>query len=375
MAGQGIHVDCANRALPEYGLDVYPTEVFVLIALAVVALVCVAAFTMRPRSSRRPPAAPPVPSPQEIAQDERDRAAIIVNPTKFDDVDAVRSRVRAVCEAQGWGEPIWIETTEEDPGTGQAKEALTRGADLICPLGGDGTVRAVAAGLIDSDVPMGLLPGGTGNLLARNLDLPVDDLEEALRVALTGRDEKIDVGTINVVVPGQTQDEEKDYYFLVMAGMGFDASVMADAPEKLKAQFGWPAYVVAGMKHLNGKRFQVEASIDGGEIFHRRVRTVVVGNVGRLQGGVELLPDAEAADGALDVVMLSPKGLIGWASVGAHIATRQRKGHRRVEHYRCRTMRLNLGTPQEVQLDGDPIGPGRVLSFAVKPHCLAVRVA
>ena len=73
--------------------------------------------------------------------------------------------------------------------------------------------------------------------------------------------------------------------------------------------------------------------------------------------------------------MLSPKGVIGWASVGAHIATRKRKGHRRVEHFRCQTMQLRLATAQEVQLDGDPIGPGRLLSFAVKPHCLTVRVA
>ena len=368
-------MDKAARALRRYGLEVYPTEVFVLIVLAVAALVCLAVVTMSPRSSRRGPTPPPVPSEREIAQDDRRRAAIIVNPTKFDDVEAVRHRVRAVCEAQGWGEPMWIETTEDDPGTGQAKQALEKGADLICPLGGDGTVRAVAAGLIDSGVPLGLLPGGTGNLLARNLDLPVDNIEEALRVALGGRDELIDVGTIDIVTPGETQDTHKDYYFLVMAGMGFDASVMADAPEKLKAQFGWPAYVVAGMKHLNGKRFQVDASIDDGPTFHRRVRTVVVGNVGRLQGGVELLPDAQAADGALDVVMLSPTGLIGWASVSAHIATRQRKGHPRVEHYRCRTMRLELDTTQEVQLDGDPIGPGKIVSFAVKPHCLTVRVA
>ncbi|MDO5710643.1 MAG: diacylglycerol kinase family protein [Micrococcales bacterium] len=355
----------------------HPTAVFVLIAVLVAAVIWLAVYALRRRSSRvsRQMTPPPEPTPTQIAEDDRRRAAIIVNPTKFDDVDAVRGRVRAVCEAEGWGEPIWLETTVEDPGTGQAREALKRGADLVCPLGGDGTVRAVAAGIIDSDMAIGLLPGGTGNLLARNLDLPVDDLEAALRVALTGRDVAIDVGTVDVVVPGDTQDEHKDHYFLVMAGMGFDASVVADAPEKLKAQFGWPAYVVAGMKHLNGKRFQVDASIDGGQTFHRRVRTVVVGNVGRLQGGFELLPDAHAADGALDVVMLSPKGLIGWASVGAYIATRQHRGHRRVEHYRCKTMHLELGSTQVIQLDGDPIGSGRVVAFAVKPHCLKVRVA
>ena len=341
--------------------------------IAVVVLVAVAALALLLLTRRRRDAHEPAPEQREHHQ--RPRAAVIVNPTKFSDVEEVHARVTRVCHQHGWADPLWIETTADDPGTGQARRALEEGATIVCPLGGDGTVRAVSAALIDTDTPMGLLPGGTGNLLARNLGVPIDSIEDALTVALTGHDDRIDVGTINVVTPGQTQDTEHDYYFLVMAGMGFDASVMADAPEKLKAQFGWPAYVVAGMKHLNGKRFDVEVSIDGGPPQHRQARTVVVGNVGRLQGGVELLPDADPDDGELDVVLISPKGIIGWASVGAHIATRQRRGHARVEHHRVHTMSLRLSHTQEVQLDGDPIGPGLSLRFAVKPSCLKVRVA
>nr|WP_276511208.1 hypothetical protein [Kineosphaera limosa] len=157
--------------------------------------------------------------------------------------------------------------------------------------------------------------------------------------------------------------------------MGFDATVMADAPETLKAQFGWPAYVVAGMKHLGSDRFKVRVSIDDERPQERRVRTVVVGNVGRLQGGVELLPDAEVDDGQLDVVLLSPKGIIGWTSVFAHILTHRRRGNPRIEHHRVRRLSLQLFEPQEVQLDGDPIGPGTALRFAVKPACLRVRIA
>jgi len=137
------------------------------------------------------------------------RLGVVVNPIKFDDLADVKEQIAKVCADHGWGEPVFVETTEEDPGVGQAKEALERGVDIVCPLGGDGTVRAVATTLLGTDTPMGLLPGGTGNLLARNLDLPVEELEDALVVVLTGQDRRIDVGLVRLFPDSESSEPLK----------------------------------------------------------------------------------------------------------------------------------------------------------------------
>ncbi len=304
------------------------------------------------------------------------RAGIIVNPTKFADaaaMDAVRARVTTTCLAQGWGEPLWFETTRADPGTGQAHRAVAEGAAVVCPLGGDGTVRAVAAALVGTETPLGPLPGGTGNLLARNLELPFDSVEKALVVALTGHNVRIDVGRLSVDPSGQhaTPDE---HVFLVMAGVGLDAAIMAGAPERLKARVGSAAYVVSGFQNFLGAQFRVRMKVDGEGEFSRRTRMVVVGNCGRLFGGLVLMPGARLDDGVLDSVVLSPRGVVGWSAVAGHVVTRQRRGHPLIDRHAGHEIRIDVDQPQEVQLDGDTIGTARSMTARVDPLALVVRV-
>ena len=143
------------------------------------------------------------------------------------------------------------------------------------------------------------MPLGTGNLLARNLTLPLR-VTDAIEVALSGQDRAIDV----VEVSGDSLPET---CFTVMGGLGFDAAIMAGASEALKQRMGWRAYVVSGMRNLRYPARRVEVSVDGGPYMRYRARTVVVGNVGLLQAGIPLLPDARVDDGRLDVVVVAPQ--------------------------------------------------------------------
>src|SRR5206468_3935235 len=133
------------------------------------------------------------------------RVAVIVNPTKFANLGNVHRQVTKACLDSGWDEPLWLETTPDDTGHGQTVQALEAGVDLVCPLGGDGTVREVAEVMVGSGVASGLLPGGAGNLLARALGRPIDDLGAALRVALTGRGRAVDVGRVAFDVSGEDE--------------------------------------------------------------------------------------------------------------------------------------------------------------------------
>lgn len=299
--------------------------------------------------------------------------AIVVNPTKFDDIAAVRDQVETICADEGRPAPRWYETTEDDPGVGQAKQAVREGASVVCSLGGDGTVRAVVQGLLEerppddeAEVPLGLLPGGTGNLLARNLGLPLD-LDAALRIVLTGTTRRIDVGRV-------TFDDGDVEVFLVAAGVGLDAEAMAQVDEGVKKRLGWVAYVLSGAKALLNRGFRVRAVADGHQTRSQHARSVIVGNVGELTAGAQLMPDAQVDDGLLDVMLVSPQGLLGWGAVVVDLITRHRYGHSAVKRMQAKQVEVHLGSPVEGELDGDAVGQVRAMLCEVHEGALPIRL-
>jgi YegS/Rv2252/BmrU family lipid kinase len=289
------------------------------------------------------------------------RAAVVVNPTKFDDLEKFKSQVGAAMAERGWSEPVWLETAPDDPGGGQAAAALSAGVDLVLAAGGDGTVTACAAGLVGSGVPLAVLPAGTGNLLARNLGLPAD-LGDALVIALTGADRQLDVGIAN----GRP--------FLAMAGLGLDAKMLDSTSEAIKKRIGWAAYAVSALRHLRDRPMRVSIRADGGSPLRRRASGVIVGNVGWLQGGMPLLPDARPDDGRLDVVVLTAQGWLGWLAVAAHVLLRRRDETGRVARSTFRELRIDVDREHLWELDGELMGSTRRLEITLHQDRLLLRV-
>jgi diacylglycerol kinase family enzyme len=296
------------------------------------------------------------------------RAAVVINPAKSPG-PALQGAIYRLCETQGWAEPLWLETTVEDPGAGQARQALDEGVDVVIAAGGDGTVRCVAEVLAGTGTPMGLVPLGTGNLLARNLGVDISDPVAACYGVLNGSEKSLDV------VKATVDRSEEEQVFLVMAGLGYDAAIMADTVDVLKDRMGWLAYVEAGIRKLPGKPVRARISVDGGEPVRRRIRSVMVGNCGRIMGGVEIFPEAQADDGVLDLLIMSPRGRLGWLGVIAGIFGRNKDETESIEYFQGKSAEITLEHEQEFQVDGDHVGAGTHLTVTVEPGALKIRMA
>lgn len=302
---------------------------------------------------------------------------VILNPTKVDDREAFEQEITAACLASGYQPPQFVETTVESPGRLQAQQAAKDGVSLVLSAGGDGTVREVAAGLKDSDTALGILPLGTGNLLARNLNLPVSSFPKAVEAALTGKDTWIDLGFLTV-------EDRSTHPFLVMAGIGFDADIMKGASSSLKDAIGWGAYFVSGISASTKPSIHVSVTLgDEQQGRKAKVKTLLFASCGDLVGGITLLPDADPHDGWLDIMFLSVHGwLVGWIELIGKIImqpfTRRKRQPgmaTKMEVVRARKAQVKvLDQAREVQVDGDPIGSYRHLQVELSHRALKVRV-
>ncbi len=311
-------------------------------------------------------------------------AAVIVNPGNVD-----VARLREVVEAEevrdGWQPSLWFQTTIEEPGQSAARAALQHELALMIVVGGDGTIRAVAEGMHAGRIPLAIVPTGTGNLLARNLGLMVG-VDSAVHTAFTGTDRAIDVGFVGLEHQGRPAT---DHVFLVMTGVGLDASMAAHTNSALKKRIGWLAYTdPISRSVLDNKQFSMHFRADDGHEHSFHAHTVIIGNCGTLAAGILLLPDAKPDDGLLDVVMLRPKGFWQWTRVGLRLAIggilHRWKGGRvilqtapalQALHYlQARTLAIRFDQPQRIQLDGDDFGMVLAATITLQHSGLTIRV-
>lgn len=327
------------------------------------------------------------------------RAAVILNPTKLDDLSLLRRRVDSEVLSAGWRSTVWLETTAEDPGHAAARAALDAGVDLVLVAGGDGTVRVVASELAGTGVSMALLPSGTGNLLARNLSVPLDT-DAALRLALTGRPRRIDVVTVStdagtpdsglpgdslpgadspeaadasspqVVVPHLSPAADGATRFAVMAGLGLDAQIMEDTNDGLKKVIRAGAYAVAAVQNAVPDPFTLTLRIDGGEPTTHQAVMALVGNVGTITRGMTLFPRAVPDDGVIDLLLANPSHVVSWAKLGTGLLTGM--DVEGLDFFRARSIEMTLDRPVPFELDGDTAGVTRHLAVRVEPGVLSV---
>jgi diacylglycerol kinase (ATP) len=314
-------------------------------------------------------------------------AAVVFNPIKVD-LEALKAEVARQESANGWGATQWFETSVDDPGQGPTKRALAAGVDMVIAAGGDGTVRAVAEAMENQKAALALLPSGTGNLLARNLHLTLNDLENALAVAFGGESRAVDLGRIEIK---RADGSVSAHSYVVMAGLGLDAKMLAATDDGLKKRIGWLAYVGALVTALRDKnQLRLRYSLDNGAVKTIRAHTIIIGNCGLLPANIMLLPDAAIDDGLFDIVLFRPKGFIGWMQIIAKVVWENgvlrrtaagrallamQKDTSALRYIQAKKIVVRLDRAHDIELDGDSFGQAVALKTWVAKGALSVRVA
>lgn len=269
---------------------------------------------------------------------------VIVNQGKLLAGDGLEELRAALADA-GHADPPWREVAKSKHAPDQLVELVERcDVDRLLVWGGDGTVRRCIGTLLSEGfdhVAVGVLPAGTANLLADNLGIPID-LRAAVDVALHGDPTPLDVGIVN--------DEQ---HFVVMAGAGFDALLIAEADDSgLKDRFGRLGYVWAGIRHRHVSPAHARITVDGTPWYTGAATTVISGNVGTLIGGITAFPDADPNDGRLDVGVAEVRTGFQWLRLLGAAALRRAAASRFAAATTAQHVVIELDRTLPWQVDG-----------------------
>jgi YegS/Rv2252/BmrU family lipid kinase len=263
----------------------------------------------------------------------------------------------------GHADPPWYEV----PKSKKAPKAIRSlveddGVDRVLVWGGDGTVRRAINTIVGDELEasIGILPAGTANLLAGNLDIP-SDLRAAVDIAVHGDPRPIDVGQMNGT------------YFAVMAGAGFDALMIRDAEEGLlKERFGKAGYVIAGIRNRDVSPAVATIEVDGELWYHGDASSVLIANVGTILGGLTAFPDASPVDGRLDVGVVSARSTSEWLRLMASATLRRADASSLTEVVTARELTISFDRTLPWEVDGGD--RKRTATFEVRCVPNAIRI-
>jgi diacylglycerol kinase (ATP) len=297
-----------------------------------------------------------------VAQQAGRRCAVVFNPTKVS--DQFHQLVQDILQRDGWVDTLWLETAADDAGRAMTRQAVAAGVGLVIGAGGDGTIRLVADGLAGTGIPLGLIPAGTGNLLARNLDLDLDEAT-AIETAFGGHTRTIDLVKVTV-------DHQEPEHFAVMAGIGVDAVIMDETNPALKEKIGSAAYFVAAGKALGRVPLHLIVRVDDHRPLKRHAMVCIIGNVGDLSGNLTLIPGAKPDDGLLDLYIASPHRLRHWFQLVLRLITRRPRQDDQVDQRTAKTVTVTISGSDSYQLDGDVTGACTTLTAEIQPAALTI---
>jgi diacylglycerol kinase (ATP) len=269
--------------------------------------------------------------------------------------------LREVLAREGFADPLWYEVAKSRKAPKYARRALARGADVVFVWGGDGTVQRCVDALAGTEAVLAILPAGTANLLATNLQVPAD-LTEAVRVGLHGEPRRLDTGSVN----GE--------HFAVMAGAGFDARMIAEADRGMKDRLGRMAYLYTGARNLSARRVKTVVEVDGKRFFKGQVSCVLAGNVGKILGGIEAFAGAQPDDGLLELGVVTAASPAQWARTLGRVALGTTEKSPFIEVTRGKKFRIRFSRRFPYELDGGARPAVRKVRIKVHPGSIRICV-
>jgi len=308
------------------------------------------------------------------------RACLIFNP-QAGQQDGRRQVVQAVklLEQEGWSLQFHETHMPEDVTT-LARQAAATGAEAVLVVGGDGTVNGAVNGLAGTDVALGILPMGTGNVWAAELGLiPIPtplhrpDLLAAARALSTGHVRRVDLGRAICLDP---QEEGRERYFLLWAGVGFDAAVARQVEtefRRVKRRWGALSFLLAGASLLTrylGTHADVQMN---GHTWSERTVLILICNAQLYAGMVRVAPEARLDDGLLNVYLFQGRGLVDMVRHVVHVLMRRHRRDPLVSHCAVQQAVVYTARPLPVQVDGEPIGT-TPMRFEIVPKALNILV-